>query len=86
MYTVSCVSYAEVGARDGLGGGGRGGGKAIDLPCPALSVISRDVSGVLSRMSEKKGGKHIATELRDGTQRSRRSRSTPGQCSVGKNG
>lgn len=50
---------------EGGGGGGGGGGKAIVLPCPALSIISRDVSGVLSRMSVKKGGEHIATELRD---------------------
>lgn len=50
---------------EGEGGGG-GGGKAIVPPCPALFIISRDVSGVLCRMSVKKGGEeHIATELRD---------------------
>lgn len=67
-----CIICTMSGLGTDLGteeGGGGGGGKAIVLPCPALSIISRDVSGVLSRMSvEKRGGAHCdgTAGLRDG--------------------
>lgn len=96
MYWIICIICIRctLGARDGLGGTdlGSGGGKACIMSCLVLSVISRDVSGVLSRMSERKGGGHIATELRDGraekqnTQHRPQKKKTQKHTNVGKNG